>query len=125
MSGVIYGSESHGDTEAVDMAACHKAMEVLQKAYPDHPWAIGCDHFAGMIHCRLQYNGAHVTNNGYGFMLRISTVQGSEGEKKLKMAGGECLERFGLARSRATDQSYHRAAQNGLDLGGIITKSRY
>jgi hypothetical protein len=96
-----------------------------QKAYPDHPWAIGVDHSAGAVHARLQYNGAHVTNNGYGFLLYLDTILGSDGEKKIKLAGGECLERFGLDRGRATDQSYHRAAQNGLDLSNIVTKSKH
>lgn len=99
-------------------------MGVLQKAYPEHPWLIGADHFAGMIHIRLQYNGADHSNNGYGFMLKLSTIMGAEGESKLRNAGGECLERFNLVRGKATDESALRAFQNGLDLSNIYIGSK-
>lgn len=124
MSDMVYASESYGDSAVADMAACEKANRILQAAYPNHPWMIGTDASTGTLHCRLMYQGQQVGANGYGFLLRLSTVDGPDGERKIRAAGGECLERFALARTGATAESAIRAQQNGLDLTGIVTKSR-
>jgi hypothetical protein len=121
---MIYDSESYGETATVDMIACEKASRVLQDAYPGHPWLIGVDHTAGALHARLMYNGQERSNNGWGFLLYLSTVVGADGDHKLRKAGGECLERFQLARGKATEESALRAIQNGLDLSNIIGKSK-
>lgn len=121
----LFHATSDGDTAPRDLIACEKAMRVLQQHYPDHPWLIGADQFAGMIHCRLLYNGQGVSNNGYGFMLRLSTIESADGERRLMQAGGECLERFNLAREHATAESALRAAEHGLDLTNIVTKSKH
>ena len=125
MSDNHYSAESYGETAVADMAACEKANRVLQAAYPGHPWLIGVDHSAGAMHCRLMYGDQNAGNNGYGFLLHIATINAPDGEKKIMLAGGECLERCGLFRGKATDESASRAKEHGVDLGGIITKSRY
>ena len=120
-----YDSASYGATQTEDMQACHLAMTVLPKHYPDHPWLIGCEHFSGMIHCRLQYGTQEVSNNGHGFMLKLSTILGHDGEKRIMLAGGECLERYNLFRGAATEESEIRAMQNGLNLDNIVGKSKH
>jgi hypothetical protein len=120
-----YDSESYSDTAVEDMAACKKVMTVLAAAYPDHPFMVGCDHFARVVHCRLMYDGQVPGNKGYGFLLYLTTIHSPDGDKRIRTAGGECLERFGLARGAATEQSAIRAMQHGINIDGIIEKSRY
>lgn len=122
MSDNFYDAEYSGDTAIQDELACNQAMRVLQQHYPNHPWLVGCDHFAGMVHCRLLYSGQKITNNGYGFMLKLSTIFGPDGDKRIVQAGGECLERFDLARNGATPESALRAYENGLDLSNLVTR---
>lgn len=123
---MIFQVEGEGESAAADVTACHKVMTTLQRYYPDHPWMIGSDLFAGVIHARLMYNGSRPDDNkGYGFLLHLATVEGPGADEKIMRMGGECLERFNLKRDAANAESAVRAQDNGLNLDNIVTKSRH
>jgi len=58
-------------------------------------------------------------------MLYLSTCLGSDAEKHIMRAGGELLERFGLARGEANKESYAQALEHGLNADAAILKSKY
>jgi hypothetical protein len=115
---------SYGDTAKADEALCKRVYDILDKAYPHHPWMIGVDHSAtvGMVVIQLAYGMPdlpELRNKSLGFLLRISTVEGPQGEYRVRHAGGEMLERFGLPACGACDESAIRAL-----LHGMITEGR-
>ena len=117
--------ESHGDTAAADEALCRRVYNILDRAYPHHPWMVGADHSrsVGMVVIQLAYGMPDLPefkNKSLGFLLRISTVEGPAGEYRVRHAGGEMLERFGLPACGAVDDTAMRALVHGMITEGRV-----
>lgn len=113
-----------GATRAADEALCLIVGTDLTETYPGYAWNVGCNHEAGTIAISLDVPG-QISNTTKGFLMHIATAVGPGGQKKVRAAGGELLERWGLPRGRAPGDAVERALEHGLDRGGEILKSRY
>lgn len=102
--------------DAADIALCKYVYECLEKDYPGHDWLVGANSEAGIVTIDLPYTKPYHLRN-YGYALHMSSCDAPDARTRVRHAGGELLERFGLARSGATEQSRVRALQNGLDPG--------
>jgi len=114
---------SDAPTAMADEDVCRAVGQDLERHYPGHFWAVGCDHAAGTVAIDLPYEKPpHLRN--YGYLLHLSTLMGPGGQLAAMRAGGELLERFGLVRGPATPESAMLARENGLDADAAIGKSR-
>lgn len=121
METILTGS---GATRAADEALCLVIGRDLTETYPGYGWDVGANHEAGVIAIKL----AVPTLGGMaqpGFLVHISTAVGPGGQKKVREAGGEILERWRLQRDQAPRDWVQRAQENGLDKGNMVLKSRY
>ena len=113
-----------GPTRMADEALCLVVGRDLTESFPGYAWDVGCNHEAGVISIRLavpMVGGASQP----GFLLHISTVVGSNGQKKVRDAAGEVLERWRLRRSAAKGDWLEEALNNGLDKDSMVLKSRF
>lgn len=111
----------HTANDAADLIVCHQVNEILQKHYPNHLWAVGCNHEAGTVHVELPYQTRIQTRFPFGFLLHVSSMKNAdEMEKKVMLAGGELLERYKLKRGAATSQTRLLAKENGLNTDGAL-----
>lgn len=113
-----------GENRMADQDICIAVGEDLTQTYPGYFWNVGCNHEAGTVTVALAIPG-EAGNTTKGFLLHLSSIVGPDGQKKVRAAGGELLERWGLPRGRAPDDTIERALEHGLDRGGEIKKSRY
>jgi len=112
------GAYTEGD--ATDAALCTRIGETLHRYYPGHPWMVGIsDIDMGMFIIDLPYKPPSLRQ--YAYLLHPGNATD---DAEIKRAGGEWLERLGLARAAAQKWAEERALQNGLDLGNIVTKSK-
>ena len=109
-----------GDNMA-DEDLCIAIGEDLTATYPGYPWMVGVN--AGSVHIDLAVEKP-LGLERYGYRLNVSTVQGPGGQKRVREAGGELLERFDLPRGRAPEDLQLRAIENGLDISNARNKSR-
>jgi hypothetical protein len=88
--------------QANDILMAKHMAETLHKAYPGHMWAVSCDGKIGFADVRnMTLSGSH------GFRIRLDhTYSASDFDRRVLMAGGEILERYRLARGRASEQQY-------------------
>ena len=100
-----------------DQDVCIAVGEDLESCYPGYPWAVGCDHLAGRVVIDLAVEKPPSFRN-FAYALNLTTVFGPGGQKRVREAGGELLERFGLRRARAYEDTHLRARENGLDVSG-------
>lgn len=111
--------DAHGASAAADIALCADVARTLEKFYPNHMWLVGADSFAGRVTVDLPYEKPVALKN-YGYLLHLSSIQAAGAEAKVMRAGGELLERFGLTRGAATENSHAYATEHGLDITGHI-----
>lgn len=115
MSDIITASE--GDRAMADIDVCLAVSEDLNRHYPGHPWAVGCDHNAGTVAIDIAMPKPPALKL-FGYLLHISTCIGPGGQAAVMRAGGELLERYGIRRGRATNESRDVALEHGLDVDG-------
>ena len=110
-----------------DQDVCIAVGEDLTSTFAGHPWSVGCCHEAGTIVIRLGYNPPTDKPRlaEMGYLLHLSTVLGPGGQKRVRNAGAEMLERWGLPRQVAKIESRDRAAEHGLDTDDAVLKSRF
>lgn len=114
-----------------DQDVCIAMGEDLTAVYPGYLWRVGCNHEAGVAAVNLVIPG--VTDNPlftganrpHGFLVHLSSVMGASGQRKVRAAGGELLERWGLPRGKAPEDVIGRASAHGMDRGGEVLKSRH
>lgn len=116
-----------GDTELLmeDHDLCIAIGEDLTRVYPGYPWMVGVDHqkTAGSVTIDLDVpKPPHLRN--YAYRLNITSVTGPGGQKRVREAGGELLERFGLRRGLAHEDTDEIAREHGLDIGNHHDKSK-
>ena len=109
-------TESHGATDVADIALCKKIYEVLTKHYPGHPWCVGANSESGAADIKLLYHDPRRPRTNYGYSLNLGSLDDERGMRKVMTAGGELLERYGLARGPAKPESGLIALHNGMDI---------
>ncbi|HKS73269.1 MAG TPA: hypothetical protein VJQ82_08730 [Terriglobales bacterium] len=113
---MIIDTESHGPTAVADIALCKMIYETLLEHYPNHPWLIGANSESGAADIKLLYTDPRNPRTNWGYSLNLnSLVTHDERKRKIVRAGGELLERYGLARNGAREDSLLRAIEHGLD----------
>ena len=105
-----------GETMA-DIDVCRAVSEDLCQVYPGYPWAVGVTHQGGTIAIDLAVEKPPAFRQ-FGYMLHLSSIMGPGGQAKVRAAGGELLERYGLRRGSAQADVQERAKENGLDVSG-------
>ena len=108
---------SEGSQAMADEDVCLAVGEDLSATYPGFPWAVGCDHFAGTVVIDLALDKPPAFRN-FAYLLHLSSIMGPGGQKKVRAAGGELLERYKLPRTHATENTRTYAKENGLDVSG-------
>lgn len=112
--------DAYTEGDAADAALCQRIGETLHRYYPGHPWMVGiADSENGMFIIDLPYKPPSLRQ--YAYLLHPGNATD---DAEIKRAGGEWLERVGLARAAAQRWAEERALENGLDLGNIVTKSK-
>lgn len=109
---------------AADAAVCRQVGEDLTRYYPGHNWMVGCNHDAGTVVIDLPY-AKPLNMQNYAYVLYLTTILGADGRAAVMRAGGELLERFGLARRGAKDDTPEAAAEHGLIIDGARNKSKH
>ena len=101
-NGVAATSE---EQTALDNAACKRAISVLYDNYPGHEWQV--DLSSGVMNIR----NANLSTN-YGWVQRMDEVTPRNFDKKVMMAGGEILERFGMPSGKMNIEIYQELPKN-------------
>lgn len=107
-----------------DQRVCVLVGEFLTREYPGIEWMVGADHEAGTIQIDIMC-AKPLGMERFGYLLHLSSIMGPDGQRKVRNAGGELLERFGIRRDRPSAEWRTQAAEHGLDVGGAIVKSRH
>jgi hypothetical protein len=119
MDAVLTG---YGENQMAEQDICVAVGEDLTRTYPGYYWMIGCEHGSVIIDLEIP---KPLGLERYGYRLNVSTVLGPGGQKRVRQAGGELLERFGLRRGTAHEDTNLIAAENGLIIDGHHDKSRH
>lgn len=123
MIGQMSNDGAHPEHAMADQDVCIAVGEDLMQTYPGYAWSVGCNHAAGTVIIDLpDLKPAHLRN--YAMMLYISTILGPDGQKKVRHAGGELLERLGLSRRGAVHDTPEIAAAHGLITDNNKNKSK-
>lgn len=110
--------------DLADIALCKWVYERLERDYPGHDWMIGANSESGVVTIDLPYEKPPQYRN-YGYLLHIRPLHGTAtAKRRVRYAGGELLERFGLPRGPATDETRARVLQNELDVSNAVVLSR-
>lgn len=112
--------QSYGENEAKDVALCKRILDALNKYYYGHRWFVNADHTAGTACLFLLYGDNNGRVKRAGCLMHINKIQENDGLKQIMIYGGELLERFGLPRTKASEESAMLARQNGMDMTGMI-----
>ena len=114
----------YGDRMLDDQAVCVLVGTLLAREYPGYEFMVGVDHEAGTVAIDIM-GDKPIGLERFGYLLHLSSVLSADGPRKIRNAGGELLERFGLRRDRADAEWRTEARENGLDVGGAVLKSRH
>lgn len=123
---------SISDTDDAEIARAEAALciaigEDLMRTYPGYIWDVGFTHASGVVTIKLTVP-LSVRPGGTGepgFLIHAETAVGPGGQRKVRAAGGELLERWRLPRQRAPGDWVEQAWENGLDKTNMITRSKH
>lgn len=111
-----------GEGALSDVAICQRVGEVLQRHYQDHPWLVGLHEVStGVLVIDLPHAYKPPSLRQMAYLMHLTDIGD---DAKIMRAGGEWLERLGLARARAHEFAQQMARENGLDVRNSVTKSR-
>ena len=112
---------------------CRAVSDTLHSNYPGYAWRVGTTltetsrGVTGAVVVELCVPLASVvkpTNNTKGFLIYAHALHGPGGVRKVILAGGEVLERWGLPREKAPADWVEQAWEHGLDETGSVVKSK-
>lgn len=113
----------YGDTQLQDMALGKKILDILEKHYPLHAWFVDVNHESGHCSIQLMYEGKDKSVRiwKYGYLLHIVKFSDAvDIEKKVMRAGGEILERYGMARRKVSENDIMDFFDKGVDDSGMV-----
>jgi len=102
------------EQSTMDQAACKRAIAVLFKHYPGHSWYVTIE--GGIMNIRSMNLSS---NWGYRKLMSELGPSPEEFDRPITQAGGEVLERFGLAASALDIKVYQELPR---DLRGLPMK---
>lgn len=115
---LIQRNESDIITPA-EMRMNHDALAILSRHYPGHIFASDANFKQGLLTIIMPYSPREPDNSQWGYRMKLSEIdQIDEFRRQVVRAGGELLERYGLPRSKFTEDTLRRAAEHGLDKTG-------
>lgn len=79
--------------EATKIRHCKNITEVLLKHYPDHLWGVALSD-----DCSMTYIRCFSVSGEMGYSLHTNKLNGDDMKRKVKVAGGEILERYNMSR---------------------------
>lgn len=108
--------------DSADIELAKNIYDILDKHYSGHPWAVWADHRKtnATADILLFYPNKLGQIYKFGYKLHIAKLDAPYLRKKVIRAGGELLERYGLSRDRANEDSFLDAKSNGLDKTGRV-----
>lgn len=96
------------DISANDIVMAKSIADELHGHYPGQLWAITCDGRTGLITIRNLFLAGD-----RGYVLNMANnYSASDLMQRVKMAGGEILERFRMKRGRFDEAHYHTLPTN-------------
>jgi hypothetical protein len=112
--------ESYGPNAVAELEMSRNVCGVLEAEYPGHAWFVDSNKDAGTVTVQLMYQqGGKTMRWKWGYLMHWPALEvRHELERKVKLAGGECLERCRLPRGVASIDAPVIAALHGLDLQG-------
>lgn len=122
MVDLIVENMGYGATYLDDMAIGKKMLDVLEKYYANHAWIVDCNHESGHATIQLMYEGNNkeVKVWKYGFLLHLNKLNSDNLEMKVMRAGGEILERYGMARKQLSDNDIIDFRDAKIDTLGMV-----
>ncbi|QCG94982.1 hypothetical protein E6C67_14205 [Azospirillum sp. TSA2s] len=104
---IAINPHAEGAVIAADQSLAKEISAELSRHYPGHAWAVNVDSRTGMA---VVENWNLSTRDG--FRIRMNDLATHNDVKRMAVkAGGEFLERFGLARGRADQDEVRDHAQ--------------
>lgn len=121
----VLESDGHGQNMPKDLHLGKKVMDVLEKYYAGHDWFINTCHEAGTVTIQLMYQGHDLERRiwKYGMVIHIPKLvqlAGDHFDHKIKMTGGELLERYNMARNAVSENSLVDFYRHGVDVGSQV-----
>ena len=113
-------SSCEGAKAAADESMSKQIGECLVRHYPGHSWMVEANSVSGVATIRLLYTDMLGRVSRFGCLAHLHKWT----DALIMRLGGELLERYGLARGAARQDTAGIARQNGLILDGAIGKSR-
>lgn len=93
-----------------DQALANRSAQLLLAHYPGYPWCVRCSSRQGILTVRLLIVGYEQFTSLFQFVMHLKDVHGDPNLRCVVRAGGELLERWGLAR-RGIDLAAYLAAK--------------
>lgn len=123
MSGEIVTPPKGGKTLA-DVDLCMRAGAILQREYPNHSWAVGCDHEQGIAYVRLPVIECEIPEmrNVTSFFRLALIGNDTDLRRETVRAGGLLLEALNLKRGAYQPGQY--SAEADIETGGAIEFAR-
>jgi hypothetical protein len=85
-----------------DVILAKRGADVLDAHYPDHTWAVNVESRHGLV--KIYHL---ITSGNKAYVLHLDGFySASDFDKKIKMAGGEILERYRLRRGRFDEDEW-------------------
>lgn len=111
-------TEAENKNDLADIELCRDIAKVLLTHYPGHLWHVGVDSNPNvrMVDIKLAYPDRLGVLPKFGYKMMIDNAT----SHRIMMAGGELLERYRLARARATPYAHIDVINNGLDRAGEV-----
>lgn len=99
-----------------DMVLAKRALALLLKHYPGHPWSVRVTSYQGILTVRLLIRGYERFTSLFHYFIKLDLVHGDPNLKCVVRAGGELLERWGLARKGIDMAEYMKAKPQFNDI---------
>lgn len=122
---LVLETHATGDNAIKDLALGKKALTVLEQHYAGHDWFVNCCHESGVVTIQLMYEGKDLEVRiwKYGMVLHIDKLlqmDGNNFDYKIKMTGGELLERYNMARAAVRENSLVDFFNKGIETSHMV-----
>lgn len=109
---------------AADLDVAERAAAVLTAHYPGHPWMVWADHAQGVVLVRNpglpDMPGLPGTAGQFAMVIHLADIANERDFRaRVMRAGGEMLERWGVARRRYEAGCYDAAVFDLADVPGV------
>jgi hypothetical protein len=122
---LVLETNATGDNVIKDLDLGKKVLTVLERHYAGHDWFVNCCHESGVVTIQLMYEGQDLEVRiwKYGMVLHIPKLMfldGGQFDHKIKMTGGELLERYNMARAAVRENSLVDFFSKGIETANMV-----